>query len=359
MSRPAYLTAIGLMSGTSLDGVDAAAIRTDGIDRVEALGWLTCPYPDAFRQPLRACLGKPTAPDPIVQALTDHHVDAVAALLDQLGLINRDVHVVGFHGQTLLHRPEQRVTVQIGDAARLAAKTGIDVVAEFRQADVASGGQGAPFAPLYHRALARDLPRPLAVLNLGGVGNVTWIDQEDSILAFDTGPANAMMDDLVLAATGARFDRDGRLARSGMVDQGRLAGWLAHPFFDAPPPKSLDRDDFVQVSTAGLSAADGLATLAAFTVAAVERAVAHFPAPPVRWLVTGGGRHNGFLMSLLAERLGVPVAPVEAAGWRGDSLEAEAFAYLAVRSLNDLPLSVPGTTGVPAPCRGGRLFPAP
>jgi anhydro-N-acetylmuramic acid kinase len=350
--------AIGLMSGTSLDGIDAAFIETDGEQSVVAGPALTRPYDAALCQGLRAVLGGKGAVGEVERALTLAHADAVRALIAEHAIA--EVEIIGFHGHTILHRPDRRQTWQIGDGALLAASTGIDVVCDFRSADVAAGGEGAPFAPLYHRALAGALEKPLAVLNLGGVGNVTWIGAgAEDLLAFDTGPANALIDDWALAHTGEPLDRDGALARAGRVDAAHLARFLAHPFFQRPPPKSLDRDDFAPFVPKGLSAADGAATLTAMTAAAVACAVAHFPAPARRWLVTGGGRHNPVLMAELARLLGVPVEPVERAGWNGDALEAQAFAYLAVRSLRGLPLSLPATTGVPTPMRGGVLHRAP
>jgi anhydro-N-acetylmuramic acid kinase len=346
--------AIGLMSGTSLDGVDAAFIETDGEGRVVAGPALTRPYDEGFRGRLRAVLGGQGAVAEVERELTIVHAEAVEALVTEHGIA--PVDVVGFHGHTILHRPDQHRTWQIGDGALLASLTGAAVVADFRSADVAAGGEGAPLAPLYHAALASALEKPLAVLNLGGVGNVTWIG-EDEILAFDTGPANALIDDWAQAHTGEACDRDGALARSGRVDQGHLGRFLAHPFFARRPPKSLDRNDFARFVPHGLGPADGAATLTAMTAASVARALEHLPDPPRRWLVTGGGRHNPVLMAELARRLGAPVEAVEQAGWDGDALEAQAFAYLAVRSLEGLPLSLPRTTGVSTPMTGGRRFP--
>jgi anhydro-N-acetylmuramic acid kinase len=357
MSRRLY-RAIGLMSGTSLDGIDAAFIETDGAAHVTAGPALTQPYDDAFRARLRGVLGGQGPVAAVERELTFAHAAAVSALLAEHGI--GAVDVVGFHGHTILHRPDQRRTWQIGDGALLANLIGIAVVADFRSADVAAGGEGAPLAPLFHAALASALEKPVAVLNLGGVGNVTWIGPgADEILAFDTGPGNALIDDWALAHTGAPVDRDGVLARSGRVDPAFLQRFLAHPFFQRRPPKSLDRDDFARFVPHGLAPGDGAATLTAMTAAAVARAVKHFPAPPRRWLVTGGGRRNPVLMAELMRRLGAPVAPVEDAGWDGDALEAQAFAYLAVRSREGLPLSLPGTTGVATPVAGGRHFPAP
>lgn len=357
--------ALGLMSGTSLDGIDAALLRSDGERILELGSFLTHPYDEAFRRDLRALLGgrEPAAKVSEVESeLTRRHADAVEALLGLAGLTPAEIDLIGFHGQTILHEPDRRRTWQIGDGAYLARLTGIDVVADFRSCDVAAGGQGAPFAPLYHAALARDLEKPLAVLNIGGVSNVTWIPEDDErALAFDCGPGNALMDDWLARHFGLAFDEGGRIAAQGAIDEDRLARLCGHPYFRHSPPKSLDRNDFEEsakdiMAGAGLSPVDGLATLAAFTAEAVALALAQLPEPPRRWLVTGGGRLNEFLMTQLAERLGASVDPVEAVGWNGDALEAQAFAYLALRSRAGLPLSLPGTTGVPQPMTGGAFF---
>jgi anhydro-N-acetylmuramic acid kinase len=352
------LRAIGLMSGTSADGIDAALIETDG-ERIGRCGeFLTVRMPADLRAGILAAMADPARAEheelaELEAAITAAHADAVRALLDRAGLRPDQIDVVGFHGQTVLHRPERRFTRQLGDGAALARAVGIAVVNRFRQADVAAGGQGAPLAPLFHQALAADLARPLAVLNLGGVGNVTWIGAAD-LLAFDTGPGNALIDDWVRLHSGADFDEDGRIALSGWVDAERLARLLDNPYFARRPPKSLDRHDFSATPLAGLSLADGAATLAEFTIESVAAARAHFPAPAKRWLVAGGGRHNRALMEGLASALDAPVAPVEAVGWNGDALEAQAFGFLAVRSLRGLPLSLPGTTGAPRPMAGGE-----
>ncbi|MEO9191825.1 MAG: anhydro-N-acetylmuramic acid kinase [Acetobacteraceae bacterium] len=358
MSQPDRL-ALGLISGTSMDGIDAALIETDGELVGARRGAITLPYPPALRTELLAIARDParaTEPlDDIEAAVTQANAVAARAVIQQAGLTADAVAVVGFHGQTVLHRPERRFTRQIGDGALLAWLLGIDVIAGFRLADVAAGGQGAPLAPLYHAALARDLAKPLAVLNLGGVANVTFLDGA-TVTAFDTGPASAMIDDWVRRHTGRPFDEDGRIAASGQVDQARLARLLAHPFFALRPPKSLDRNDFPLTAIEGLSLPDGAATLAAFTVASIAASRAHLPASPRRWLVTGGGRHNATLMTGLAAALAAPVEPVESVGWDGDALEAELFGFLAIRSLRGLPLSLPSTTGVPAPMPGGVIY---
>ena len=351
--------ALGLMSGTSLDGVDAALIETDGVEVATFGPWRTASYSDDLRMQLRAVIAGRGERDAAERALTDFHADVAEALLAQAGVHGEEVAVAGFPGHTVRHDPAAGLTDQIGDGAALACRLGIDVVNDFRSADVAAGGQGAPLVPLFHAALARrgGLAMPLAVLNLGGVANVTWIGgpADEDLLAFDTGPGCALIDDWVLRETGAPHDRDGELASAGTVDRAALDDLLAHPFFGAPPPKSLDRNAFDPAPVSGLSAEDGAATLVAFTAEAVRRARAHMPVPPLRWLVTGGGRHNPALMAQLGERLGAPCGPVERVGWQGDALEAQAFGFLAVRSRRGLPLSLPRTTGVPRPLSGGVL----
>ncbi len=349
--------AIGLMSGTSLDGVDAAWIETDG-HTISAFGpTLTIPYDAGLRRDLREILDLAPELDPadrrIVSAaarLTEVHVRAVKAL-------KKPADLIGFHGQTILHQPDQKRTWQIGDAALLARETGIAVAHDFRTDDVAAGGEGAPLVPVYHGALAVGLPRPLAVLNIGGVANVTWIGESGELIACDTGPGNGPLDDWMMRQTGESFDRDGVLATSGMVDAQVLSRLMKHPYFTRQAPKSLDRLDFTRAIDASglefLTAADGAATLTAFTGVAV--AVASFPARPSRWLVSGGGRRNPAIMTMLRSVLSEPVDPVESVGWNGDALEAQCFGYLAVRVSKGLPLSFPGTTGVPAPMTGGRI----
>jgi anhydro-N-acetylmuramic acid kinase len=345
------------MSGTSLDGIDVAMIETDGRDRVVPGPSLTVPYSPRFRERLRSVLGGIGYVAKVEEELTRLHAEAAERFLHEHP--TNEIDVVGFHGHTILHRPAERRTWQIGDGALLSRSLGIDVVADFRSADVAAGGEGAPLAPLFHAALAAAMPKPLAILNIGGVANVTWIGEEAEILAFDTGPGNALIDDWVRRHTGAAADFDGALARVGRVSTTHVERFLGRPFFERPPPKSLDRDDFRDVMPTELSLEDGAATLTEMTAAAVASATPHFPAPAGQWLVTGGGRHNPALMEALRRRLNVAVRPVEAVGWNGDALEAQAFAYLAVRSIEGLPLSLPSTTGVPQPTCGGRLFPKP
>lgn len=342
-----------------MDGIDAALITTDGERVLEFGPAVTVAYDERFRARLRALLGLPpdAAAAAVIAELTDRHVEAVRRLLSRAGVSAGAVDVIGFHGHTLVHRPKAGLTVQIGDGQRLADATGIAVVEDFRSADVAAGGEGAPLAPLYHAALAADLGKPLAVLNIGGVANVTWIGPDGTVVAFDTGPGNALIDDWMLAVTGRPFDAGGRLAAAGRVDTDLLARSLAHPYLRRPPPKSLDRETFAGTLDAlrGLAAADGAATLTALTARTVAAAAALLPAPAKRWLVCGGGRRNASLLAMLRQALGTAVEPVEAVGWDGDALEAQAFAFLAVRSIEGLALTLPSTTGVVRPISGGVL----
>jgi anhydro-N-acetylmuramic acid kinase len=346
--------AIGLMSGTSLDGIDVAVIDSDGESEVAAGPWLTMPYDRELREALRGTLGGKGPTADVERRLTEAHAAAVQRLIERHGLSGVDL--IGFHGHTILHEPARRRTWQLGDGALLARLTGIDVVGDFRSADVAAGGEGAPFAPIFHAALSAKLERPLAVVNIGGVANVTWIgEREDALTAFDIGPGNALIDDWVRVRTGEAADYDGALAGAGKIDEAAVSRFLQHPYFARRPPKSLDRDDFAAFDLGAPSTEDGAATLTAITAAAIARGLTDVPVPPRRVLVTGGGRHNPVLMQMLAARLGLPVAPVEAVGWEGDAIEAQAFAYLALRSRAGLPLSFPGTTGVPRPMTGGVL----
>jgi anhydro-N-acetylmuramic acid kinase len=358
------VTAIGAISGTSMDGIDLAVITTDGL-RIAGTGpGRTMPYPKDLRDDLLAFLGDPSLAerDPLAdldQRVTAAFVEAISTFMADEKIAPASIDLIGLHGQTVYHRPERRFTRQLGRGDQMSRALGISVVDAFRQADVKAGGHGAPFAPLYHAALAADLPKPLMVLNWGGVGNVTYID-DSQIIAFDTGPASALIDDCVMRHFGQPFDDGGRIAASGTVDAAVLAQLMANPFFDVRPPKSLDRQDFHQRAgiTAALANRDAVATLTAFTIEATAAALRHVPQAPWRWLITGGGRHNATLMAGLARRLGVTVEPVEAEGWNGDLIEAQAFGYLAARSRRGLPLSLPTTTGVPVPMPGGVLWAA-
>ena len=353
------------MSGTSRDGIDAALIRTDGEGFVERLAFHGTAYDEGFRVRLAEVCARAMAMDepefePLIDAveteMTQAHVEAVADLLGRSGWQAQDVDVIGFHGHTVAHKPDRGWTWQIGDADALAGAFGIPVVADLRTADVEAGGQGAPLLPVYHRALAAALPKPVAVLNLGGVGNITYVGPDDSLVAFDTGMASGLIDNWMQIEGKAAFDEGGAVAAAGHVDQSVLTGMLDHPFFDMPPPKSIDREDFTLQAVRGLALADGAATLTAFTAHSVELALRQLPARPKTIYVAGGGRHNATLMRMLNDVTGLEVKSVDGLGWNGDSVEAEGFAYMAVRSIMGLPISFPGTTGVPEPMTGGELF---
>lgn len=357
MSSP-VLRALGLMSGTSVDGVDVALIETDG-ERIYRFGpSLTVPYDDELRRRIRAVFGaeKPGSEiDRAERLVTEAHVAAANKWAAETGASVSTIDIVGFHGQTITHRPEKRFTWQIGDGAVLARALGVRVVNDLRSADVAAGGQGAPLVPVYHAALVRDLARPLAVVNVGGVANVTWIGTDDSLLAFDTGPGNGPIDDWCMRRAGLRFDKDGALAAAGKVDRTRLERFSENRYFQRKPPKSLDRGDFNEVWAEGLGAADGAATLTRGTARAIALAARHFPAPVTQWIVCGGGARNPTLLQAIAEETGGDVVPAPKLGWDSDAIEAQAFAFLAVRSLRGLPITFPTTTGAPRAMTGGRL----
>jgi anhydro-N-acetylmuramic acid kinase len=368
-----WLSAIGLMSGTSYDGVDIALINTDGeeVGRIGPTGYRA--YSEEERVLLRRAIAaaanvaaRDERPAFLAEAealVTNIHAEAVETFMAANGLPPSAISVVGFHGQTVLHQPERRLTVQLGDGMALAARLGIPVVYDFRAADVAAGGEGAPMVPIFHRAMTRMLDRkqPVAVLNLGGVANLTYVDGDSELIACDTGPGNALIDDFVRLRTGNARDNDGRAAAAGKVDEAAVARVLAHPFFARRPPKSLDRNAFrswvaEEGELASKSTEDGAATLTAITAAAIARAVAVLPRPPASWIVAGGGTRNPTLMRMLEARLAPAVIETaDAVGWSADALEAQAFAYLAVRSLRGLPISFPATTGVPRPLTGGVL----
>jgi anhydro-N-acetylmuramic acid kinase len=366
------LTAIGLMSGTSYDGVDIALIETDGerIGRFGATGYR--PYSTAERELIRHAIAaasnltsadeRPSILAEAEELVTDTHAEAVEAFLAANGLPPSHVAVVGFHGQTVLHRPDRRLSIQLGRGAALSERIGIPVVYNFRAADIAAGGQGAPVVPIFHRAMVGMLkrPHPIAVLNLGGVANVTFISQNE-LMAFDTGPGNALIDDFLRLRTGQPHDDEGSAAGAGHVDEAALTRLLAHPFFAKKGPKSLDRNEFLhwvaqEGGFAGKSTQDGAATITALTAASVAFAINLLPTRPQSWIAAGGGTRNPTLMRMLRERLAPAQVDTAAdVGWSADALEAQAFAYLAVRSLKGLPITFPSTTGVPHPLPGGIL----
>lgn len=354
--------AVGVISGTSMDGIDVAFVETDGQMQVQPGAGATYSYPEHVRMALQGLIADPTRAEradvPALEAaVTRAHGDAIERFLREQDIAAGTLDLIGFHGQTVFHAPQRRFTRQLGSGAEIATRFAVPTVFRFRHADVAAGGEGAPLVPLYHQALAGKLEKPLMILNLGGVGNVTYLSERGEVIAFDTGPASALIDDFVRRRRGVAFDAGGALAVSGTADRDLVARFLQHPYFARTAPKSLDRNAFHADAAAveTLSDADGAATLAEFTVQATAAALRHVLRAPLRWLVTGGGRHNAYFMRRFAEELRVPVDPVEAVGWDGDFLEAQCFAYLAVRSLLGLPLSLPTTTGVPRPLTGGEI----
>ncbi|WP_348536517.1 anhydro-N-acetylmuramic acid kinase [Labrys miyagiensis] len=361
------LTALGLMSGTSMDGIDAALIETDGEGVVRMGASVELAYTEEERALLRQALAdalpmkKRTERPGVVGAaerlITRKHADIISDFLKEHDLSPEDIDVVGFHGQTVLHRPHERLTVQIGDGQALADSLGIPVVHDLRAADVAEGGQGAPLVPAYHQALVREakLAGPVAVLNLGGVGNITYIAEGHDPVAFDTGPANALIDDLMLERSGVAMDQDARQALAGQVNQEMLVTLMTHPFFGEKPPKSLDRNAFSRETVAGLSTRDAAATLAAFTARSAAAARRWLPREPRLWIVSGGGARNPAILKFLREETGATVRTADEFGWSASMMEAQAFAYLAVRSLKGLPLTFPSSTGVPRALTGGVL----
>ena len=360
MSDDGAIWALGAMSGTSLDGVDAAMIRTDGTRIFEFGKTAYRAYTQSERAVLRRALGQMSGSE--VEAAAEVVEVAHAEVLGRF----EGAELIGFHGQTLFHRPEMGETVQAGNGQVLAEALDLPVVWDFRTADVTLGGEGAPLAPFYHFALAKTLggTEPVVFVNIGGVANLTWVNPlidapeiDDACLAFDTGPGNARIDDLMQARRGQTMDIDGALTTAGAVHEGVLDRMLGAPYLLRMPPKSLDRDDFADWAdlVAPLEDADAVATLAAGTAATIAEGIALCPKPPAQVYVTGGGRKNPGLMQMLAALCPCPVSPVENAGFDGDMLEAQAFAFLAVRVLGGFPTSAPTTTGVAAPVGGGKI----
>jgi anhydro-N-acetylmuramic acid kinase len=364
-------TAIGLMSGTSMDGIDIAMLRTDGETKVEHLGSGFHAYDPAFRKQLELALetakkivarnDRPGDLAKLEHAITARHGEAVRDFLHAHAV--EHVDVIGFHGQTVLHRPQQGLTVQLGLGQELADMVGIPVVSDMRANDMLHGGQGAPLVPIYHAALAHGMragrkKRAIAFVNIGGIANITFIPAEGEPVAFDTGPGNTLIDNFVRQNGGVPYDAGGAIGSEGAVDAGVLAAYLDDTYFEKPVPKSLDRNDFTLGKAEGLALADGARTLAAVTAHAIHKASAHLPVPPERWILCGGGRKNINIVNELAKLAKKDNAKVELSdqlGFDGDTMEAEAWAYLAVRSLRKLPLSFPLTTGVKAPVSGGVL----
>ncbi len=364
-------TAIGLMSGTSMDGIDVALLRTDGLTRVERGAFLGVPYEHQFRERLKHVLEeaktlrardeRPGSLADVEDELTRRHAQAVGVFLERYGLAAEDIDAIGFHGQTILHRPDQGLTVQLGDGQLLSDLTGVPVVYDMRANDMAHGGQGAPLVPAYHAALAENLAvaeRPVCFVNIGGISNLTYVGIGGEIEAYDSGPGNTLIDQWVEAHAGLPFDQGGMIASEGQILEGLAQRYLAHSFFTDDRRRSLDRNDFLPPSPDEAELADGARTLAYVAAASIIQSSTHLPQQPRLYVVSGGGRLNRVLMEdlvQLAKERDARVIPAEEAGLDGDAMEAEAWAYLAIRSMKDLPLTFPGTTGVRQPVSGGLI----
>lgn len=348
--------AIGLMSGSSLDGIDAAVLRTNGESIQEYGPSLTLAYSQGMHNRLHRAVYK-QSPDLAVleRDITLLHAQAVKALLQQC--TNLPIEVIGFHGQTVDHRPQEGISTQIGNGALLAQETGITVVNDFRRSDIALKGQGAPLVPLFHAALTPKSPKPVAVINIGGIANISWIDEQGKIAAFDTGPGNVLMNDWIKQHHPEKqYDEGGRHAAKGTVNAEILDYYLNHPYFSQPYPKSLDRNAFSLSPIAQLSLEDGAATLTELTARSIALAARYTPTPPKQWIFCGGGVHNTELVKRLRQNCGNVILSHEL-GWDNDGLEAQAFAYFAVRRLKNLPLTFPETTGCMRPVTGGAIHP--
>ncbi len=347
---------IGLMSGTSLDGIDAALIETDGLGYVKSLASHSTQYDDDFKKTVKELIAGHGDKDEVEYELTVKHADAVAELLYKSEFSAGEIDLIGFHGQTIDHRPHEGITIQIGDGELLAKLTDINVVYDFRSNDVAHGGQGAPLIPVFHKAMVENQELPVAVINIGGVANISWIGKNSALTAFDTGPGNALIDDWIYSKTGNAYDKNGEIAAKGEINQALLQKFMSDEYFNIIPPKSLDRNDFAEYTPDNLSLEDGAATLAAYTIYSISSCVKYLAEKPRKFYVTGGGRNNKFLMDNLAKELDAPVHKIDEIGFDGDMVEAQGFAYLAVRSLQKLPISFPETTGVAKPTSGGKII---
>jgi len=353
-----------------MDGIDVASLKSDGRSRLERGPTGYFPYSKDIRSELASAMAdcqrrkvseiKAHDFEQLSHRLTMLHGEAVGVFLKENDLLAGDIDVIGFHGQTLVHRPEEGFTLQIGSGALLSEVLKTSVVSDFRSADVAAGGEGAPLVPIFHDALISHMQRhkPVALLNLGGVGNLTFIGRNGDLLAFDTGPGGALIDDWVKKHTMQTHDEGGKIAAKGYVDEHHLGALLKHDYFLRKAPKSLDRNDFNSFTLNDLSLEDGAATLAAFTAEAVALAVHQLPEPPNEIIVMGGGRHNNTMMAMIAEKANLPIVNSDDLGLNGDAIEAQAFAYLAIRRLENLPITFPGTTGVHQAMTGGVIHTA-
>ena len=357
--KPQNINVLGLMSGTSLDGIDAAILQTNGTTIANPGKTLFLPYSKTTRKTLHKLIKTTPQHNPKLLAhaektITKRHAKTIKKILKHQKI---KPILIGFHGQTIHHNPQSQQTTQIGNPQHLANLTRINVIADFRQNDIKHGGEGAPLAPLYHNALVKrdKIAEPCAIINIGGVANITYI-HKNKILAFDTGPGNALLNDWCLQHTGKPLDQNGKLAAIGEAKEKTITEYLQNPYFQKTPPKSLDRNTFSLTPVQNLSPENGAATLTLLTAKTIAAAQNYLPVEPKQWIITGGGRHNPTLIKILQNTLAKPLKTAEEIGWNGDMMEAQAFAYLAARSLANLPISLPSTTGAPKPLTGGKLY---
>ncbi|MAR79299.1 MAG: anhydro-N-acetylmuramic acid kinase [Rhodospirillaceae bacterium] len=352
-------TSIGLMSGTSLDGVDAAIIKTDGKNFIELGPAITLEYSKNFRSSLFSVINSKNKNKQEVSdiefELTKYHADIIKSLLKLNKLSSKNIDIIGFHGQTILHNPEEKISLQIGDPIQLANELKINVVNDMRSADIIAGGEGAPLVPIYHYQCFKNFNLPLAILNIGGVSNITWIGLND-LVAFDSGPGNSLINDWVKNTLNLEYDDLGSIANRGKPYSDLVNEVLSNNFFKKTPPKSLDRNYFnYRLIPKTLTPADGAATAVDIIVKSIKISEKYMPVLPKMLLVCGGGRKNELIMSKLSSSLSYPVKNIDETGFRGDFIEAEAFAYLAVRKIKNLPTSFPKTTGCRIPTCGGKI----
>jgi anhydro-N-acetylmuramic acid kinase len=361
------MTAMGIMSGPSLDGVEASLIITDGIDVFEKGSSISRKYPEEVKTLIRSVYGRHIGEDEdgllskAEEVVTNFHIKIAQELIEYSTLEAEDIDVIGMHGQTILHKPNEGITVQLGDGKKVANALGIDVISRLRNVDIAGGGQGAPLMPVFHEAITKQAEKPLAFLNIGGIAYVTWIGGSGELVSYDTGPGNMLIDDWAKKHTGVAMDENGDMAVRGTVNEKTLEKMLKLDYFQAPPPKSAGRSMFSELieQVEGMSADDGAATLTALTVESIKRgAIKHMPEMPVKWIVSGGGTKNPTMMRMLRNTLETEVTSTSKKGWDAEYMEAQAVAFLAVRSIFGLPITYPSTTGVRQPSSGGkRNFP--
>ncbi len=355
-----------------MDGIDVALIRSDGHFFVERGPNIFLAYEKDTRQRIREGLetasrlkDRTISPDILADLeceLTELHGRAVGEFLDNNNINTGEIDLIGFHGQTVLHRPQYALTIQLGDGQKLADQTGIEVIYDFRANDMLNNGQGAPLVPVYHGALANNIPaelidgKAMVFVNIGGISNITHVDSDGCLTAFDSGPGNGLIDQWVLFKAGLDYDDGGKIAAGGKVIEEICRRYLSHPYFELPIPKSLDRKDFEPLLDDDVSLADGARSLARLTASTIVHSIDQLPSMPAVIVVCGGGALNKVIMSDLqsmAIQIGTKVITAEQAGLSAGAMEAEAFAYLAIRAKLGEPLTYPKTTGCSKPVTGG------